>query len=319
MKPFPVHFAVDLEPDERLPSRADHSFDNADVALDRMATWRGRLAQATGAPVQFGWYVRMDKHIEALYGDPNAIALRYKSALGAAADYGDEIGLHIHCIDQTPDGRWRANYADPAVVAANIDESTANFRTVFGRSAKAARMGDMWMNDESRRRLAQHEIRYDLTLETGLRPQGIARLYPGTASKGWRRSMLGAPLAPFSSALPDRGEIWTLPLASTPRVDFHRPGMWLVSAYSSLTTGFRRNRARLMLRPHHPWSRESLRAALDRALNEGSQPGFCFAIRNYGAAAQVDLFLQTLCEIAEEKPLRFCAPEEYVQLTQLAA
>jgi hypothetical protein len=318
MSPFPIHFAIDLEPDERLPGEDDKSFDSAGTALERMLSLRSEIEAATGAPVHFGWYVRMDRHIEALYGDPCAIAVRYKSLLNAAAHDGDEVGLHIHVMDRRDDGGWRANYADEKAVYENIRESFGAFRSFFGRQCISARMGDMWTSTAAMRQIARCGARYDVTLETGLRPQGLDALYPGTNSKGWRPSLLGAPLAPFQHYAVDGKKFWLLPLSSYPRNDFHHPGMWLVSAYSSLTTGFRRCRARKMLRPQGVYPPGAVKSALNAALKEGKQPGFCFAIRNFGAGDRVEAFLQALMEMAREKPVKFCTPEEYVRLVTAA-
>ncbi len=318
MSPFPIHFAIDLEPDERLPDDNNKAFDSAGMALERMLTLRGEIEAATGAPANFGWYVRMDRHIAALYGDPCAIALRYKSSLDEAARSGDEVGLHVHVMERRGDGAWRVNYADEKAVCENIEESFGAFRSVFGQQCVSARMGDMWTSKAAMRQIAGCGARYDVTLETGLRPQGLGALYPGTGSKGWRPSMLGAPMAPFR---PYAGEedFWVLPLASYPRGDFDRPGMWLVSAYSAATTGFRRCRARKMLRPQGSYAPGEIKTALNAAMKEGRQPGFCFAIRNFGAGDQIEEFLAALMELARERPLKFCAPAEYVRLATAAA
>ena len=110
--------------------------------------------------------------------------------------------------------------------------------------------------------------------------------------------------------------MWALPLASSPRRDFLNPRMWLVSAYSGLTTGLRRCRARAMLRPQQTYAPGELKAAIDAALREGKQPGFCVPIRNFGAAEAIESFLDVLCELARERPIKFCTPAEYVRLTQ---
>lgn len=318
MNPFPIHFSIDLEPDERLPGDDNKTYDNAGAALERMAAWRGEIEAATGVPAQFGWYVRMDRHIGALYGDPCAIANRYKPMLDEAARAGDEIGLHIHAIERRRDGGWRANYADERAVCETVDEAFANFKSVFGRNCDAARMGDMWTSKACMAQIARCGARYDITLETGLRPQGIAALYPGTGSKGARPSMLGAPMAPFQPYAADNDDFWVLPLASCARDDFTRPGMWLVSAYSSITTGFRRNRARMMLRPQEEYAPDRLKTLLEAALSEGKQPGFCFAIRNLGPAERVERFIEGLIGLGRERPIKFCTPAEYVRIATAA-
>lgn len=315
MTPVPVHLAIDLEPDERLPTGAGKTFDSAGVALEEMARRRPALEQATGAPANVGWYLRMDRHIAGLYGSASAIADRYRGALEAAAQAGDEVGLHVHCVERRADGGWRVNYQDPALVAAMIEESAAQYQSVFARPCRAARMGDMWTSKEATRQFASLGIRYDISPESGLRPESIAALYPGTGSLGRRPALFASPVKPYR----DESGVWVMPLTSYPRRDFHRPGMWLVSAYSSLATGFKHNRARMVIRPQMRHAPGAMRKAIEAALEDGQVGGICVAIRNFGAADCIGDFLDTICEMAREVPMRFCAPEDYVRLAADAA
>lgn len=314
MTPFPIHFAIDLEPDERLPGDDNKTFDSAGLAFERMFARRRDIERVTGAPVTYGWYVRMDHHVGGLYGDPLAIAERYKAELEEAARAGDEIGLHIHANERRADGGWRPNYVDEHVVFENIDASFALFKDFFGRPCRSARMGDVWTSKACMRRLAERGAVYDLTLESGRRPQRFADVYPNTDSKGWRPSMMGAPLAPFQPFKETAPDFWSVPLSSYPRSDFHNPRMALLSAFSAVTTGFRRRRARQMLRPQDYYAPETRKSWLNAALEEGAQPGFCFAVRNFGDAAQVEQFLDVLMDLARERPVKFCTPEDYVRL-----
>ncbi len=315
MRPIPVHFAIDLEPDKRLPVTSSNAIVSAGDAFREMASRRDELANITGAPAHFGWYVRMDRHMEAVYGDAGAIAARYRNQIEAAAAAGDEIGLHIHSIEQTKDGGWRANYADSALIDATIDEAAANFLNMFGRPARAARMGDMWTSTGCMEALASNGVRYDVTMEAGLRPQSISALYPNTNSRGHRPSMLSTPLAPYQPGIAGGlKDFWILPLSSFRRRDFLNPGMWLVSAYSAVTSGFQRNRARIVFRPQAEHTAENLRRALDETFAECETPSLCVAIRNFGVADRIHRFLDVLVEIAQRRPMRFVGPADYVRM-----
>jgi hypothetical protein len=327
MTPVPIHIAIDLEPDERMPEGAAKSFDNAGVAFEEMMARRSDIERATGAQAHFGWYVRMDRQIQALYGDANAIADRYRLQLTAAEGAGDEVGLHVHSIEPRANGGWRANYADASLIDAIIEESVSNFRDVFGRPCRAARLGDMWSSRRAAEKFAALGVRYDLSRESGLRSLALSKNYPGTNSLGRSPSMLGIPVGPFNpldNAVGPQGEmedlpIWSIPLSSTRRCDFHRPGMWLVSAYSALTTGFRRCRARMVIRPQVQYAPGALRIAIESLFAECAQPSLCVAVRNFGAADRIHHFLDVVCEIARERPVRFVTPLEYVRLWRSAA
>ncbi|GJL90816.1 hypothetical protein [Hyphococcus sp.] len=316
----PVHFALDLEPDERLPEIGAASFDNAGVALRAMMQMREKLQDKTGLTARFGWYVRMDRHIAELYGGADAITQRYQRELELAFEAGDEIGLHIHVAERDKRGCWRVNYADEKLVAETVDDAFDQFLSFFGRPCKAVRMGDMWISKSCMRHLARKGLLYDVSMETGLRSQQLKAHYPGTSSKGRRPSLVAAPLKPFQpfAGEDEIGEMWALPLSSHPRNDYHWPGMWLNSANTMLATGFRRRRARDVLRPQANYSSKELEAAIDCAISEPGQPGLCVAVRNFGAASRIEAFFDILCKLTLRRKIQFCTPAEYVRLAKLA-
>jgi len=317
VKTIPIHLAIDIEPDERLPLPGKAKFDSAGIALAELSSRRAAIEEATGAKAAYGWYLRMDRHIAALYGDPTAIADRFSNDLKACAEAGDEVGLHIHSIEQDADGAWRSNYADASLVEATIDEAAQNFVKFFGHKSRAVRMGEGWTSPSVMAQLARLGLRYDATLEAGLRPISIAAFYPGTNTVGDRASTLGMGQAPFRPALGgDRcDDYWALPLSSYRRRDFAHPGFWLVSAYAAATTGLKQCRARSLFRPQEHAPRDLLRRRLDGFFAKSETPCLNVAIRNFGACDDVLQFIDVLCEIARERPLRFVGPADYVAMT----
>lgn len=315
----PVHFAFDIEPDERLPAPGGALCDDAAKVFAAIAARRARIEDATGAPARFGWYVRMDNHIRALYGDATGLAQAHRAALEAAAEAGDEIGLHIHCIDRDRQGAWRVNYADREFVEDNISRSFAAYEAFFGRPCRSARMGDMWTSAYAQRALASAGAQFDLSLETNLRRAPIADAYPkGTACEGARPDALGAPTAPFQPfAGVDDGvgeDFWVIPLSSYRRADYANPRFWLMSGYAAVKTRFRQRSARDILRPYLPYPPQALRARILRVFNEQDRPALFVVSRNFMCGETVLRFLDCLCDLARERPLRFCTPAEYVSL-----
>mgnify|MGYP003700466275 CR=1 FL=1 len=297
-----------------MPGEQTQTFDSAGVALREMALRRAELEDRTGAKASFGWYVRMDRHIAGVYGDAFAIAKRYQAELEARRREGDEIGLHIHSIEKTDRG-WRANYADAALINETIEEAVANFSENFGFRCQAARMGDMWSAAYCMEKFASLGVRYDLTLESGLRPRRISALYPGTKSLGVRPSMVSVPLTPFQPELAGSAvaeDFWAIPLTSYRRRDFAHPGMWIVSVYSAVSTGFKRGHARDVFRPQAFYAPGMLRRAVETYIEECETPCICVAIRNFGVPNRIHHFLDVLCEVAKDRPIRFVGPEGYV-------
>ena len=87
---------IDLEPDERHPASPRESLPGVEAAFTRMAVARASLSAATGRPVHFSWFVRMDSQIEELWGRREWLAARYEREIRRNAAEGDEIGLHVH-------------------------------------------------------------------------------------------------------------------------------------------------------------------------------------------------------------------------------
>ena len=324
MNPIPIHFGIDLEPDESLPEIGNAPFDSIGVAFRDMFARRAEIESCTGALVHYGWYVRMDSHIEKLYGDRAAIADRYKRELTQAAEAGDEIGLHIHVMEKPEGGVWRANYADEARTEDEIEKSIECFTEFFGHKPQSARMGDMWARQNCVEKFEELGVRYDLSLECGLRAQGFGRLYPGTNSKGVRKSLLTMPVAPYRPARAefrqaaeksDAYNLWMIPLSSAKRQDVFNPGYWIMSAGTAVRSGFQRNQARMVLRPQTQYRPGEVYAALTSLFDEVENPCACLVIRNFGVPDRVHHFIDVLCAMAKERALQFVGPEDYVRLT----
>lgn len=320
---IPIHFATDIEPDERLPAPGKDSFDSAAFAFKDLFSRRAELEDATGSPVRFGWYVRMDPHVRALYGSSNVIADRYGKQFEEAVQAGDEVGLHIHCADRNKHGGWRANYDDRNLVEDAIEDSVSSFRSFFGWECRSARMGDMWTNSHCVAKFEALGIEYDVSPESGLRPLQMAAHYPGTKSLGRRPSMMHVPSTPYQPDPADfrrpgadqKRRIWIIPLTSHLRRDFRNPGMWLVSAYAAATSGFKNASARMIVRPQMYYSPGELHNALEAVFADNDPPCLCVAIRNFGVPDRIGYFLDTLCDMARSQKMKFTTPAEYVRIT----
>lgn len=318
---IPIHFVTDIEPDESFPAPGKDSFDSAAFAFKDLFSRRAELEDATGAPVHFGWYVRMDPHVKALYGNSAVIAERYTRQFEDAALAGDEIGLHIHSVDRNEHGEWRANYADRNLVEDAIEESVASFRAFFGRECQSARMGDMWTSSRCVAKLETLGIKYDISPESGLRSLRMAAHYPGTKSLGRRPSMLHVPSTPYQPdpanfRRPDvdqKRRIWIIPLTSHLRRDFRNPGMWLISAYAAATSGFKNPRARMIVRPQTRYAPVELRNSIEAVFADNDPPCLCVAVRNFGMPERIRQFLDTLCDMAHSQDMQFTTPAEYVR------
>ncbi len=323
MPTIPVHFATDLEPDLATPSIDTATFDNAGVSLREIQAMRHMMEDATGAKVNFGWYVRMDRQVETLFGSGDAIAARYADLLETAALAGDEIGLHIHSIEQTRDG-WRAHYGDPDVIDDIIEHSVEGYFKFFGKPCRSVRMGDIWTNTRCVQKLNEIGIEYDLTAESGMRPHSLSASYPNSNSTGWRPSMLhikNSPYHPDPRAFnkvgdDDKLSMWMIPLTAHQRHDYLNPRFWALTALSAATSGFRHWRIGKVLRPQEDVSADALNAALVEIFDRHSPPSLCVAARNFGEAQRIQHFLKAICELAKDRDIQFVSPADYVRICQ---
>jgi hypothetical protein len=205
-RPIPIVLCIDVEPDERAPppsTRPDWTgFERAVADAYRV---RRLLADATGRPARFAWFVRMDPQIEHVYGTAEWAALRYAAEIGAIEGAGDTIGLHVH--PWRWDGReWVVDFADVGFGTRCVRVAFAAFARAFGRPCRDVRFGDRWLNDRILALAERLGARYDLTAEPGRVFEAMPERSVGTS--------------PDYSAMP------RVPYRPSRR-GFRRPGRWL--------------------------------------------------------------------------------------------
>jgi hypothetical protein len=207
---IPVVLAIDVEPDE------------AEVPLGRRLPWLGfetmtsyarklrpRLAEASGAPVRFNWFLRMDAQIAHAYGSATWVAESYRSQLEELRDEGDEIGLHPHAwrwID--PPGRWLADWGHREGADQIVRDAFAAFESAFGRRCVSQRFGDRYLSADMVATLRDLGVRTDLTVEPGA--PGIHRHAPRSPYVPSDRDPMVASLQHTVG----EGDLWEVPMTA---------------------------------------------------------------------------------------------------------
>lgn len=197
---IPVLLVIDVEPDGFF------------VDPDARAPWQGfeqawtwaqsarlRIAEATGAPAQFCWGVRLDAQVERVYGSAAWPLQHYEPQFADFLQHGDALGVHTHVYRwDEPLGSWVIEQGDPRWVEHNLHLSVRTFEQVLGRRCDFFRFGDRWMSDAAMTLLDELGARFDLTLEPG-RAQ-VPSYHPGKPSTGFVPDQRGVPSRPYRPA-----------------------------------------------------------------------------------------------------------------------
>lgn len=163
--PAPLLFCVDVEPDYRA-SEDDGSGPCAGFAVlaDRLQSMRGQLADVTGHPVHYTWFVRMDPHIRTTYGSATNLVDRDEARFAALRDAGDEIGVHVHPYVFDDDlGKWVDRFTDPSVIEDALEVSFDAYQQAFGAVCPSFTFGALFMNERILEIAERRGVRYDLT------------------------------------------------------------------------------------------------------------------------------------------------------------
>lgn len=178
---LPVVVCIDVEPDQRLPRPEPLRFEGFERLIAQVPALRDRMAAVLGHPPTFTWALRMDPHIEAVYGSATWVADTYRDELEALTGAGDVLGVHPHTW-RLDDGTWWSDNADAGWVAHCVQTSLSAYRSAFDAPCTVTRCGDRFMSEAIVRQLGDAGVVADLSVEPGL-PE-TARLAPDEPTRG---------------------------------------------------------------------------------------------------------------------------------------
>lgn len=269
---IPVVLAVDVEPDGRgSPPGAGVEVAGLVRTVEALQALRPRLEDATGRPVRFAWFVRMDLQIAAQGGRPDALLERAPAALLAIEAASDVIGLHTHAGRwNDADRRWIADHGDPAWIDECLVSSTSAFERRFGRPCREHRFGDRFSSPAMFDRLAALGVRVDLTPEPG--QPGVRRANSETAATGRIPDYASEPRTAHRHS---DGPLWILPLSSADPAPALRPPLrWL------RTAGYARRPRHRTLLLDRAWPAPGMPWDLAEGQLESGAAHLAFAIRS---------------------------------------
>lgn len=195
----PVALIVDVEPDPRLPDRADdwRGFEQLHDALD---AWRVRLTRATARPVHYAWMLRADAQVAAVHGGADFVFRRYARRLDALRRVGDALGVHVHGWRRQDDG-WLADYEDEAWTIAQLRTAQRVFHEALGETPGICSIGDRYMSPALMAAIDELGFAVDLTLQPN-RP-ATAVLAAGEQARGSLPDFEGVPRHPYRPSRAD--------------------------------------------------------------------------------------------------------------------
>jgi hypothetical protein len=182
MNRIPVIMCIDVEPDQReiVPNAYD-AWSGFEITYQRFSELRHQLQSATGSPVHFSWFLRMDPQVAHAYGTAAWVARRYSSIIEGIRLAGDALGLHVHAWRWDEfSGGWIAEFGDQMWVEHSVRLGFESFRESVQQECLYFRFGDHWMNNETLHLVEKLGARFDLTVEPGLRGAQLHELFTGS-------------------------------------------------------------------------------------------------------------------------------------------
>jgi hypothetical protein len=207
-----------------------------------LESWRGRLAEASGRPCRFTWFVALSPQTEAMHGDAAWPLLQFRESFERCLAAGDEIGLHVHFWRPAPElpGGWVIDFEDRSWIEQILRHSFRRFEAVLGRPCRLFRFGDGWLDGWALDLIASLGVEIDVTLEPGWPArQGLVSGEPRRGSLPDRRGLSVAPYRrqglDFRKPARQGGRPpWLLPVACGRLGRFgigqHSPVLWGLSA-----------------------------------------------------------------------------------------
>ena len=196
---LPVVLCIDVEPDDRILAEDEGGpWLGLERFLERIPAVRSRLAELTGGPVAFTWFLRMDPQVERVWGTAQWAAVEYAESLGHLVAEGDELGLHTHTWRWDPqEGTWFADFEDEQWAAHCVHTGLDAYEASFGRSCASHRGGDVFLSPAMIAALAERGVGVDLTVEPGRPPDPLPA---EERHRGALPDHRGAPSQPFRSS-----------------------------------------------------------------------------------------------------------------------
>ncbi len=223
---IPIIVCIDVEPDGFYIDRTKKlPWKGYEACVSFFSQLRPKLEKATGSPVHFSWFHRMDPQVADVYGSPDWPITHYPEFSEELIRNGDEMGLHPHAYRWEPAiNEWIVDHGNQNWVNHCVDMSFSAYKKAFGRGCESFRFGERWMSNETMDLIEKKGIKFDLTIEPGLKEIGSYH-----------------PTKPFTGSLPDYTEVPRYPYKPS-EIDFRKPdfsrntNLWVIPFSTAMIT-----------------------------------------------------------------------------------
>jgi|SRR5215204_1178501 len=169
MKPIPVIWRIDVEPDNFEPGEGKPPWTGFGETSDFVERLRGPLEDRSGEPIVPTWFFRLDPDIEHWYGRADYVLVHHASQIDHLRAQGDLFGIHVHYY------RWNkeqqvsySEHADTDWTIHCLDVSAKTFERYFGEPPRRVCQGAFFISDAIVNRAIALGVEVDVTAEPGL-------------------------------------------------------------------------------------------------------------------------------------------------------
>ncbi|MCV2870444.1 hypothetical protein OEW28_17670 [Defluviimonas sp. WL0002] len=218
----PVILAIDVEPDERVVRKTREGWPGFPMLVELLMDRRARLQDATGRPVFFNWYLRLDPQIEIAFGDAGWVFDRYGELIDRVCSAGDSLGLHVHTwrpVRRFFRNTWLADFEDAEWIRHCLTLGLETFRKRTGAFPATMSFGDNFMHESALQVMNECGIRADFSMNPGMKPRKA--LGKGELSAGMLPDYQSTPRHPFKPSSADfrvpgktNNAFWEVPVTS---------------------------------------------------------------------------------------------------------
>jgi hypothetical protein len=320
---IPVIFCIDAEPDPRLVTRhSPEPWVGYETTYRYLSELRPRLEEQTGRPVRYSWFFRMDPQISESYGSAAYPLERYPNFVREMQHHGDELAIHTHAYRWSEkENNWYHDLGNDWV-AHCLRTSFEAYQLALGTACVSYRGGDYWLSTHAVNLLEQMGVRFDLTVEPGLRPGKV--MQPGMVD--WKfipryYRVPRTPYAPLKSDFRKAGRSDSRSILMIPVTSTYLEGLPIYSQMRRIVFNGFRNRhqetpLQMWLSRKPPNTFESL---IDRAIAVQKKPYLVLTIRSDTSirpklAKGFGASIQSLLSHPARSRFAFCTPAEAMKI-----